>query len=80
MILLAMASSMINTKFDGKVTPGKTYITNIHLPKNLIITGMPAIISIDKINNCKVIVEKCAPYEVTIETKSWEYWRLKKKL
>ncbi len=49
------------------VTPGKAYITNIHLPKNPMITGMPAIISIDKINNCKVIVEKCAPYEVTIE-------------
>ncbi len=31
------------------------------------ITGMPAIVSIDKNNNCKIIVVNCAPYDVIID-------------
>jgi hypothetical protein len=30
------------------------------------ISGMPAIVSIDKNNNCKIILDNCAPYDVTI--------------
>jgi hypothetical protein len=29
-------------------------------------SGMPAIVSIDKNNNCKIVVDNCAPYDVTI--------------
>jgi hypothetical protein len=28
---------------------------------------VPAVVSIDENNNCKVMVKNCAPYEVTIE-------------
>jgi hypothetical protein len=31
------------------------------------ISGMPAIISIDKNNNCKIIVDNCAPYDMIID-------------
>ncbi len=31
------------------------------------ISGMPAIVSIDKNNNCKIIVDNCAPYNVIID-------------
>ncbi len=31
------------------------------------ISGMPAIISIDKNNNCKIIVDNCAPCDVIID-------------
>jgi hypothetical protein len=27
---------------------------------------MPAIITVDKNNNCKLVIENCAPYDVTI--------------
>jgi hypothetical protein len=30
------------------------------------IFGMPAIVSIDKNNNCKIVLDNCAPYDVTI--------------
>jgi hypothetical protein len=28
---------------------------------------MPVIVSIDKNNNCKIIIDNCAPYDVTID-------------
>jgi hypothetical protein len=30
------------------------------------ISGLPAIVSINKNNNCKIVLDKCAPYDVTI--------------
>ena len=30
------------------------------------ISGMPAVVSIDKNNNCKIVLDNCAPYDVTI--------------
>jgi len=30
------------------------------------VSGMPAIVTIDKNNNCKLVVDNCAPYDVTI--------------
>ncbi len=31
------------------------------------LSGMPAVVSIDKNNNCKILIDNCAPYDVTIE-------------
>jgi hypothetical protein len=31
------------------------------------VSGMPAIVSIDKNNNCKIIVDKCTPYDIIID-------------
>jgi hypothetical protein len=63
----AMTSSILCAKFYGVVKKDKTYIANIHCPSNPTIAEMPAIISMYKNNNCKVIVENCAPYVITIE-------------
>jgi hypothetical protein len=30
-------------------------------------TGMPIIVLIDKNNNCKIVSDNCAPYDVTID-------------
>jgi hypothetical protein len=30
------------------------------------VSGMPAIVTINKNNNCKIVVDNCAPYDVTI--------------
>jgi len=63
----AMTSSILNAKFNGEIHKNKTYIGNIHCPSNPAISGMPAIVSMDSNNNCKVIMENCAPDDMTIE-------------
>jgi hypothetical protein len=63
----AMTSSIITTKFNGELHPGKTYIAMIHCPGAPTLTGVPSLVIIDSNQNCKIIIETCAPYEVTIE-------------
>jgi len=41
-----------------------TYIASIFAPKTPTVSGMPAVVSIDKNNNCKIIVDNCAPYVI----------------
>jgi hypothetical protein len=63
----AMTSSLVTTKFNRETHPDKTYVATIHCPGSPTITGVPSLVSIDEIHNCKIIIENCAPYEVTIE-------------
>jgi hypothetical protein len=63
----AMTSSIISTKLNGESHPEKTYIAMIHCPGALMLTGVPSLVSIDSNLNCKIVIENCAPYEVTIE-------------
>jgi hypothetical protein len=63
----AMTSSIISTKFNGESHPDKTYIATIHCPGAPTLTGVPSLVSIDSTQNCKIVIENCAPYEVTIE-------------
>jgi hypothetical protein len=44
-----------------------TYIASIFAPNTPTVSGMPAVVSIDRNNNCKNIVDNCAPYDVVIE-------------
>jgi len=30
------------------------------------LSGMPAIVTVDKNNNCKIVIDNCAPYDATI--------------
>jgi hypothetical protein len=63
----AMTSNIVTAQFQGQTHKEKTYIATIHCPRNPRITGVLAIVSIDENSNCQVMVENCAPYEVTIE-------------
>jgi hypothetical protein len=65
--LPALASTVITAKYKGKVTKDTTYIASIFAPKTPTVSGMPAVVSIDKNNNCKIIVDNCAPYDVIID-------------
>ena len=65
--LPALASTVITAKYKGKVDKNVNYIASIYAPRTPTITGMPAIVSIDKNNNCKIIVDNCAPYDVIID-------------
>jgi hypothetical protein len=31
------------------------------------LSGMPAMVTVDKNNNCKIVIDNCAPYNVTID-------------
>jgi len=52
-----MTSSMVTTKFNREMHADKTYVATIHCPGLPTLTGVPSL----------VIIENCAPYEVTIE-------------
>jgi hypothetical protein len=63
----AMTSSLLNARFNGEIQKDKIFIANIHCLSNPAISEILAMVSMDNNNNCKVIVENCAPYDVTIE-------------
>jgi hypothetical protein len=63
----AKTSSILTTKFNGEVHKDKTYAATIHCPGSPMLTGVASLVSIDENQNCKVVIENCAPYEVTIE-------------
>jgi hypothetical protein len=65
--LPALAFAVITANYKGKVDTNCNYIANIFTPKTPMISCMPAIVSIDKNNNCKIIVDNCAPYDVIID-------------
>jgi hypothetical protein len=41
--------------------------TNICTPRTPMISGMPSIMNVDENNICNIVVENCAPYDVTLE-------------
>jgi hypothetical protein len=65
-MLPALTSTVITAKYKGKVVKATNYIASIFSPKMPIVSGMLAIVSIDKNNNCKIVLDNCAPYNVTI--------------
>ena len=54
-------------KYKGKVDKNVNYIASIYAPKMSMISGMPAIVSTDKNNNGKIIVDNCALHDVQID-------------
>ncbi len=61
--LPALATTVITAKYKGKVDKSVNYKASIYAPRKPMISGMPAVVSIDKNNNCKIIVDNCAPYD-----------------
>jgi hypothetical protein len=55
--LLAFASMVVTAKYKGKVSKDMTYIASIFMPNTPTISRMPEVVSIDKNNNCKIIVD-----------------------
>jgi hypothetical protein len=64
--LPALTSMVITAKYKGKVDKDSNYIASIFSPRTPMLSGMPAIVMIDKNNNCKIVLDNCAPYDVTI--------------
>jgi hypothetical protein len=62
-----LASTVITARCKGKIVPNVNFIASIFVPRNPMLSGMPAIVTIDKNNNCKLVIDHCAPYDVTID-------------
>ncbi len=58
---------MITARYKDKPDPNVNFIATIFAPKHPKLSGMPAVVSIDKNNNCKIVIDNCAPYDVTID-------------
>jgi hypothetical protein len=66
-VLPAMTSTVIKAKFKGTRDDKAIYVANICAPRTPMVSGMPSIVNIDENNICNIIVENCAPYDVTLE-------------
>jgi hypothetical protein len=38
----------------------------VHAPNNPTISGMPALVTLDKYKNCKLVIDNCAPYDIVL--------------
>jgi hypothetical protein len=77
-ILLAMTSTVVKAKFKGQHDAQATYVANICAPRTPMFSGMPSIVNVDENNICNIVIENCAPYDVTLE-RGRESWKLRKK-
>jgi hypothetical protein len=66
-VLPAMKSTVIKAKFKCTRDEKAIYVANIFAPRTPLVSGIPSIVNIDKNNICNIIVENCAPYDVTLE-------------
>jgi hypothetical protein len=66
-VLPAMSSTVIKAKFKGTRDDKALYVANICAPRTPMVSGMPSIVNIDENNICSIVVENCAPYDVTLE-------------
>jgi hypothetical protein len=66
-VLPALASTIITAKYKGKIQKDINFIASIYAPRTLMLSGMPAVVSIDKNHNCKLVIDNCAPYNITID-------------
>jgi hypothetical protein len=66
-VLLAMMSTVIKAKFKGTRDEKAIYVANICAPRTPMVSRMPLTVNIDENNICNIIVENCAPYNVTFE-------------
>jgi len=62
-----MTSTVIKAKCRGTHDPNATYVGNICIPGTAMVSSIPSIITIDKNNIFNIVVENCAPYDVTLD-------------
>jgi hypothetical protein len=62
-----MTSIVVKAKFKGTRDEKATYVANICALRTPMVSGMPSIFTMDENNICNIVVENCAPYDVTLE-------------
>ncbi len=66
-VLPAMTSTVVKAKYKGTRDDKAVYVANICAPRTPMISRMPSIVNVDDNNICNLIIENCAPYDVTLE-------------
>ncbi len=65
-VLPALASTVITGKYKGKMQKDFNFIASIYAPRTLMLSRMPSVVYVDKNNNCKLVIDNCAPNDITI--------------
>jgi hypothetical protein len=66
-VLPVMTSTVVKAKFKGTREEKAVYVANICAPRTPMVSGMPSIVNMDENNICNLVLENCAPYNVTLE-------------
>jgi hypothetical protein len=66
-VLPALSSSVINVRYQGDSNANANYITNICTLRTPMILGVSSIVTFDRDNHCKIVLENCTPSDVMIE-------------
>jgi hypothetical protein len=53
----ALSTMIINTKFKGTICNTASTVATIHAPTNPTISGMPALVTLDKYHHCKLVID-----------------------
>ncbi len=62
-----MTSTVVKAKFKGTREEKAMFVVTICAPRMPMISGMPSIVNVDENNICNIVVENCAPYDVTLK-------------
>ncbi len=62
----ALSTMILTAKFKGTICTSANPVATIHAPTNPTISRMPALVTLDKYKHCKLVIDNCAPHEVTI--------------
>jgi hypothetical protein len=77
----ALSSIIINTKYKGAILKIANLIKIILALQNPTESGKTAIVSLDKYNSCKVVIDNCDSYDITIaRNEMWVFLNLSKKV
>jgi hypothetical protein len=57
---------IISTKFKGTICDTAKPVATVHTPNNPSISGMPALVTLDKYKNCKLAIDNCAPHNIVL--------------
>ena len=66
-VVPALSSKIIKTRFAGTPLPDANFVATIAAPQHNTISGMPQLVSINNDKICSIVIDNCAPYDVTID-------------
>ncbi len=62
----ALSSMMVTTKYKDLTSETAQPVATITAPQHPTISGIPAWVTLDNYKNCKLIIDNCAPYDISI--------------